>query len=222
MGAPFPVTSPMLRRFVLRQSRLGMFTRGLILLCLLAVLGTFCYRWYSDRFLNQLREATDATAAILPLRLSMEGDLRLMKKRWHDFAVAKPGDEAVFDLTEDDLRTLLRSKTLLGERAEVRLVNEQAIVGLTLPLDHVPFLGDRLQGRFLNLSATMTPVLEDGIARVKISKASSGGKILPDDPRNLLELAASAWLYNALLPQREVIARVKQVRIDNRAMYLRQ
>ena len=222
MRAPVPVTSPTLRRFVLRQSRLGMFTRCLILLVVLGLLGTFCFTWYRDRSLTQLRDLTDATPAIQATRLSIEGDMRLFKKRWRDFSAAKTSDEAVFDLTEDDLRSLLRSKTSLADRAEVRLAREQIKVAFTLPLGEVPFLTERFAGRYLNLSATMTPILADGIARVAISQAASGGKNLPEDRRQLLELACSAWIYNALVPQREVLARVKQIRIDNGVMYLKQ
>ena len=222
MRAPAPVTSPALRRFVLRQSRLGMFTRCLILLVVLGLLGTFCFTWYRDRSLTQLRDLTDATPAIQATRLSIEGDMRLFKKRWRDFSAAKTSDEAVFDLTEDDLRSLLRSKTSLADRADVRLAREQIKVAFTLPLGEVPFLTERFAGRYLNLSATMTPILADGIARVAISQAASGGKNLPEDRRQLLELACSAWIYNALVPQREVLARVKQIRIDNGVMYLKQ
>ncbi len=222
MRAPVPVTSTTLRRFVLRQSRLGMFTRCLILLVVLGLLGTYCFTWYRDRSLTQLRDLTDATPTIQPTRLSIEGDMRLFKKRWRDFSAAKTGDEAVFDLTEDDLRSLLRSKTSLADRAEVRLTREQVKVAFTLPLGEVPFLAERFAGRYLNVSATMTPILTAGIARVAISQAASGGKNLPEDRRQLLAFACSAWLYNALVPQREVLARVKQVRIDNGVMYLKQ
>ena len=222
MRAPAPVASPALRRFVLRQSRLGMFTRCLILLAVLGALGTFCFTWYRDRFITQLRDLTDATPAVQPTRLSIEGDMRLFKKRWRDFSAAKPADEAVFDLTEDDLRSLLRSKSSLADRAELRLVRDHAEVAFTLPLGEVPFLSERFAGRYLNLSATMTPSLTEGIARVAISQAASGGKHLSDDRRKLLELACSAWLYNALIPHREILARVKQVRIDNGVIYLRQ
>lgn len=222
MRPPAPVTSPALRRFVLQQSRLGMFTRCLILLAVLGILGSLCFTWYRDRFLTQLRDLTDATAAIQPMRLSIEGDMRLFKKRWRDFSTAKPADEPVLDLTEDDLRSLLRSKTSLADRAEVRLTREHVAIAFTLPLGEVPFLSERFAGRYLNLSATMTPILTDGIARVAISQAASGGKNLPEERRKLLELACSAWLYNALVPHRDVLARVKQIRIDNGVMYLRQ
>lgn len=222
MRPPAPVTSPALRRFVLKQSRLGMFTRCLILLLVLGLLGSVCSSWYRGRFIAQLRELTDATAAIAPLRLSIEGDMRLVRKRWRDFSAAKAVDEAVFDVTEDDFRALLRAKTSFADRLEVRLARDQAIVGFTLPLGEVPFLGDNFSGRYLNLSATMTPVLANGIARIKISQASIGGKELPEERRELLELAASAWISNALIRQREVLARVKQIRIDNGVMYLKQ
>lgn len=222
MRAPAPVTSPVIRRFVLQQSRLGMFTRCLILLAVLGLLGAFCYSWYSDRFFAQLRDQTDATPAIQPTRLSIEGDMRLFKKRWRDFSNAKPADEPVFDLTEDDLRSLLRSKTSLADRAEVRLTGDHVTIAFTLPLSDVPFLAQRFADRYLNLSATMTPILTDGVAHVVISQATSGGKNLPEDRRKLLEIVCSAWVYNALIPHREVLARVKQIRIDHGVMYLRQ
>ena len=101
-------------------------------------------------------------------------------------------------------------------------MRDHAEVAFTLPLGEVSFLAERFAGRYLNLSATMTPSLTEGIARVAISQAASGGKNLSEDRRKLLELACSAWIYNALVPQREVLARVKQVRIDNGVIYLRQ
>src|SRR5471032_3067229 len=107
MAASAPVRSPVLRRFVLRQSRLGTFARCLILLVLLTAFGAYCLVWYRDRIFNQLRHSADATALIQPTSVSIEGDIRLFQKRWREFAVAKPGDAAVFDLTEDDIRTLL-------------------------------------------------------------------------------------------------------------------
>src|SRR5476651_2267128 len=222
MAAPAPISSPAVRRFVLRQSRLGTFTHCLIVLLLLAAFGAYCFVWYRDRFFNQLRNSADATALIQPTRGSIEGDIRLFQKRWHEFAVAKPGDAAVFDLTEDDVRTLLRARSSLADRSEVRLVHDQAIAAATFPLAEIPYFGDRFNDRFLNMTATMTPSLVDGIPRVTISKATLAGHPVSDDQRKNLELICSAWLSNALLPQRDVLARVKQMRIENGVVYLQQ
>jgi len=222
MAAPAPVRSPALRRFVLRQSRLGTFTRCLILFVLLTSFGLYCFVWYRDRFFTQLRNSADSTALIQPTRISIEGDIRLFQKRWHEFAVAKPGDAAVFDLTEEDVRTLLRARSGLADRSEVRLVHDQAIVAATFPLTEIPYFGDRFNDRFLNMTATMTPSLVEGIPRVAISKATLAGHPVTEDQRKDLELLCSAWLSNALLPQRDVLVRVKQMRIENGVVYLQQ
>ncbi len=222
MATPAPVRSPALRRFVLRQSRLGPFTRCLLLLALLAALGAYCLAWYRERFFNQLRNAADATALIQPTRVSIEGDIRLFQKRWREFTLAKPGDAAVFDLTEDDIRTLLRARSGLADRSEVRLTHDQAMVTVSYPLAEIPYFGERFNDRFLNVIATMTPTLVDGIPRITISKATIGGNPVTDDQRKYLEWLASAWLSNALLSQRDVLARVKHLRIENGVVYLQQ
>jgi hypothetical protein len=220
--ATAPVHSPVLRRFVLRQSRMGTFARCLILLALLAALGIYCFAWYRDRFFNQLRDSADATALVQPMRISIEGDMRLFQKRWREFSVAKPGDAAVFDLSEDDIRALLRARSGLADRSEVRLVHDQAVVAATFPLAEIPYFGDRFSNRFLNFTATMTPSLIDGIPRVTINKATIGGQPVSADQCRNLELICSAWLSNALLPQRAVLARVRQLRIENGVVYLQQ
>jgi hypothetical protein len=222
MMATAPVRSPVLRRFVLRQSRLGAFTRCLILLIVLAGLGAFCFVWYRDRFFNQLRNSADATPLVQPTRVPIEGDIRLFQKRWREFAVAKPGDAAVFDLTEDDIRTLLRARSALADRSEVRLVHDQAVVAATFPLADIPFFGDRFNDRFLNVTATITPSLVDGIPRVTINNATIGGQPVSEEQRKNLELICSAWLSNALLPQRAVLARIKQMHVENGVVYLQQ
>lgn len=222
MAAPAPVRSPALRRFVLRQSRLGPFTRCLILLVMLLALGANCYVWYRDRFFNQLRNSADATALVAPMRVAIEGDIRLFQKRWREFAVAKPGDAAVFDMTEEDIRTLLRARSGLADRSEIRLTHDQALVAASFPLADIPYFGERFNDRFLNVTATMTATLVDGIPRITMSKATIGGNPVTEEQRKYLELLTSAWLSNALLPQREVLARVKQMRIEKGVMYLQQ
>jgi len=222
MAAPAPARAPALRRFILRQSRLGPFTRCLMLLLVLIALGMYCFSWYRDRFFNQLRDAADATANVQATRGSIEGDMRLFQKRWREFTLAKPGDAAVFDLIEDDIRTLLRARTGLADRSEVKLTHDQAVVAASFPLAEMPYFGERFNDRFLNVTATLTPTLADGIPRVIISKATLGGQPATDGQRRFLEVLASTWLGNVLLPQRDVLARVKQVRIENDAIYLQQ
>jgi hypothetical protein len=222
MAAPAPIRSPALRRFVHRQSRLGSFTRCLILLALLGALAAYCLVWYRDRVFSQLRNAADATALVQPTRVSVEGDMRLFQKRWREFLHAKPGDAAVFDLTEDDIRTLLRARTALADRSEIHLLHDGGTVSATFPLSEIPYFGDRFNDRFVNLTATMAVTLVDGIPRVTISKATIGGNPLTEEQRKYLELFTSAWLGNALLPQRDVLARVKHTRIENGVLYLQQ
>ena len=186
MTAPAPVGSPVLRRFVLRQSRLGTFTRCLIVLLVLAALGAYCFAWYRDQFFNQLRNSADATALVQPTSVSIEGDIRLFQKRWREFTVARPGDAAVFDLTEDDIRTLLRQRSSLADRSEVRLTHDQAIVAVSFPLAEIPYFGERFNDRFLNVTATLTATLVDGIPRITISKATIGGNPVTEDQRKYL------------------------------------
>jgi hypothetical protein len=222
MVAPAPVRLPALRRFVLRQSRLGTFSRCLIFFVMLAILGAYCFAWYRDRFFNQLRNSADATPLVQPNRVSIEGDIRLFQKRWREFTVAKPGDAAVFDLTEDDIRTLLRARSSLADRSEIRLSHDQVNVMATFPLAEIPYFGERFNDRFLNVTATLTATLVDGIPRITISKATIGGNPVTEEQRKYLELLTSAWLANALVPQREILARVKQMRIENGVIYLQQ
>jgi hypothetical protein len=222
MSAPAPVNSPVLRRFVLRQSRLGTFTRCLILLVAVSGLSAYCFAWYRDLVFAQLRESADATALVGATRGSIEGDLRLFRKRWHEFAVAKPGDQAVFDLSEDDIRTLLRARSSLADRSEVRLVHDQAAVAVTFALADIPYFGDRFNSRFINFTATMMPILADGIPRVSIARATIAGNPVSEEYRKNLELICSSWLNNALVSQRDVLVRVKQMRIENGVIYLQQ
>lgn len=222
MAAPTPARVPALRRFVLRQAKIGPFTRCMILLVVILALGTYCVGWYRERFFNQLRDSADATALVQPTRGSIEGDMRLFQKRWREFTHAKPGDAAVFDLTEDDIRTLLRARATLADRSEVTLTHDQADVSASFPLSEIPYFGERFNDRFLNVTATMTPTLTDGIPRVAISKATLGGNPVTEEQRRFLEVITSAWLGNTLLPQREVLARVKQLRIEKGVIYLQQ
>jgi hypothetical protein len=125
-------------------------------------------------------------------------------------------------LTEDDIRTLLRARSGLADRSEVRLTHDQANVAASFPLADIPYFGERFNDRFLNLTATISPTLVDGIPRITISKATIGGNPVTDEQRKYLELLTSAWLNNAVITQRDVLARVKQLRIENGVIYLQQ
>ena len=201
--------------------RLGLGTRWLILLPVLALLAWRAGAWHWERGVEQLLALTVTEPPSRAAPPTSKEEQVVFQKRWEAFLKAKPAAEPEITLEAADLAVLFRARTPLARFFDVRPETGVLAVTCTAPADSVPLVGRRLAGRYFALQGTVLPVVRDGRLRFELRDLRFRGEPVTGVWRERLEKAAREWLASAATAEPGLSATYRSAQIEGRALVLK-
>lgn len=153
---------------------------GLVAAVLLGIVilgGTYWFlKKQSSRWIEEYTETTPAL--VEKLEYSRE-QMKVLQGRLANFkqALDKGDDSTELVLTADDLNALISDEAKARGRLFVRIEEERITGDVSWPLENIGPL--KLQGRYLNGTATFKAALENGVLDVRVQEVLVKAKPLP-------------------------------------------
>jgi hypothetical protein len=122
---------------------------------------------------------TSTQPAPLPHRIASGEAIEDLKTRWGGFwqAVMDDRAEAPFKLSADDLNAVLANIPQLQDRLLLSITNDRIMGQFSVPLDQAK--QKELRGRFINGTAHLNLVFEDGWLTAQALDLKANGKAIP-------------------------------------------